>query len=382
TRIRRNCGWQAGEAVARRVRCDAVDDARDAVAEHVVASQRSEGAARERTTDQAGAQRARAAVQIGEDRVDVAGPFAAGWQRALTVWPAVVPPGDPEVDLLDRLVADVPDPERPGAAVEAHPEGVPEPVGPDLAARTCGADERVVGGDRPVEIEPKDLSVERGEILGVRVRRGPRAALVVAVTRIADANVELLVGPDAQHTAVVVAVVGADAVDEDGEGAGVHAAACQRAAHDLIEPSRRCLTAARAGLRAVEVDETGAREVRVDGDTEEAHLRIGTYGKREERRRAAAVEELERRRPGATGAALLGDEEPAVGQEGDRGRVGEPGHVWGVEEAGYRIPGQGRARHDGGEQEDEADVVRTHGERLAERATGARTRGTSRYPHR
>jgi hypothetical protein len=152
--------------------------------------------------------------------------------------------------------------------------------------------------------------------------------------------------------------------------------------HDLVEPSRRCLTAARAGLGAVEVDEAGAREVRVDGDTEEAHLRIGTYGKREERRRAAAVEELERRRPGATGTALLGDQEPAVGQEGDRGRVGEPGHVWGVEEAGYRITRPGRARRDGGEQEDEADLVRAHGEKLAERSTSTRTLGTSGFPHR
>src|SRR5262249_58556517 len=81
TRIRRDCGWQAGEAVARRVRCDAVDDARNAVAEHVIAGEGSEAAARECTTDQAGAQRARAAVQLREDRVDVAGASGAGWTR-------------------------------------------------------------------------------------------------------------------------------------------------------------------------------------------------------------------------------------------------------------------------------------------------------------
>src|SRR5262249_6236400 len=126
-----------------------------------------------------------------------------------------------------------------------------------------------------------------------------------------------------------------------------------------------CLTAACAGLRAIEVDEAVAREVRMDGDTEEAHLRIGTHGKREERRRAGAVEELQRPRPGAGGAALLGDEEPAVRWEGRCGRVGQPGDVWRVEEAGYRMTRSARARRDGGEQEDEADMVRTHDRRLA-----------------
>src|SRR5262249_51888674 len=166
-------------------------------------------------------------------RVDIARALAAGRKRALAVRPPVVAPGDTEVDLLDRLVADVPDPEPAGATVEAHPEGVAEPVGPDLAARARGADERVVGGTRPVEIEPQHLPVERGEILGVRVGGGSGTALVVTEARIADADVELLIGPDAQPAAVVVAVVGANAVDQDGEGSGGHAPAGHRPAHDL-----------------------------------------------------------------------------------------------------------------------------------------------------
>jgi hypothetical protein len=56
--VRRDRGWQSGEAIARRVRRGAIDDARSAVAEHVVPAERPEGAARERTADQAGAERA------------------------------------------------------------------------------------------------------------------------------------------------------------------------------------------------------------------------------------------------------------------------------------------------------------------------------------
>src|SRR5262249_49008642 len=205
-------GW-AGGATAWRVGGRVVDDARGAVPEHVVAGEHPEGAARERTADEAGPERGGPRVQVREDRVNIAGALAAGRKRALAVRPAVVPPGDPEVDLLDRQVADVPDPERPAAGVEAHAERVAEPVGPDLAARARGADERVVGRGRPVEIEPQNLPVERGEILGVRVR-GSTRALAVAEARVADANVELLVGPDAQHAAVVVAVVGANAVEQ------------------------------------------------------------------------------------------------------------------------------------------------------------------------
>src|SRR5262249_58222409 len=121
-RIRRDRGGRASETVARRVWGDAVDDARGAVAEHVVPGERPEGATRERAADHAGAERAGATVQVGEDRVDVAGPFAPGGQRALAVRPAIVPAGDSEVDLLDRQVADVPDPERPGLVVQAHPK--------------------------------------------------------------------------------------------------------------------------------------------------------------------------------------------------------------------------------------------------------------------
>src|SRR5262249_56314429 len=129
--------------------------------------------------------------------------------------------------------------------VEDHPEGVAEAVGPDLAARASGADERVVGGDGPVEIEPQDLPVERGKVLGVRVGGRVWTALVVSEARIADADVELLVGPDAQDAAVVVAVVGANAVEEDREEASIPAPAGHRAPNDLVEPSRRRLAAAR-----------------------------------------------------------------------------------------------------------------------------------------
>jgi hypothetical protein len=69
------------------------------------------------------------------------------------------------------------------------------------------------------------------------------------------------------------------------------------------------------------------REVRVNCDAEETHLRIRTHGKGEDSRRVVAIEQLERRRPGATDAALLGDQEPAVGQKGDCGRMGEPRDV-------------------------------------------------------
>src|SRR5262249_8111312 len=193
TRIRRDRGGRASETVARRVRGDAVDDARGAVAEHVVPGERPEGATRERTADQAGAERAGATVQVREDRVDIAGPLAPGGQRALAVRPAVVAAGDPEVDLLDRQVADVPRPELPGGGGDAHRTGGGDRGGPARAARPRRADERVVGGDRPVEIEPQELPVERGEILGVRVR-GKTGAPAVAEPRVADANVEFLVG--------------------------------------------------------------------------------------------------------------------------------------------------------------------------------------------
>src|SRR4029077_11931393 len=110
---------------------------------------------------------------------------------ALAARPAVVAALDAEVDLLDRQVAHVADPERSGAAVEAEAKGIAEAVRPDLAPVEPDAHERVVGGDGSVEVDAQDLPVERRQVLRVGVRRRARPSLVVAVPAVTRADVEL-----------------------------------------------------------------------------------------------------------------------------------------------------------------------------------------------
>src|SRR5262249_28266333 len=153
----------------------------------------------EGSADQAGAEGPRPAVRIGEDRIDVAGLLAARRQRPFTVGPGEIAPGDADVDLLDREVADVSDPELVRRGVEAHPERIAEAVGPDLPAVGPHADEWVVGRDRAVEVQAEDLAVERRQVLRVRVGRRAGSALIVAVPRVADSDVELSVGAHAEH---------------------------------------------------------------------------------------------------------------------------------------------------------------------------------------
>src|SRR5581483_7665878 len=203
------------DAVARPVDDGVVDVAAGAVAEEVVAVERAERGAREPAADDARAERrdpalagAGSAVRVVEDRVDVAGLLAARREDRLAVRPGVVAAGGHDVDLLEREVADVGEPELAGVRVEAEAERVPEARREDLLTLPGLAEERVVVRDRAVEVEPHDLALDRVQVLRVRIRRGARAPHVVAVPRVADPSVELAVGPDPEDAAVVVAAVG------------------------------------------------------------------------------------------------------------------------------------------------------------------------------
>src|SRR5262249_4198024 len=200
-----------------------VDVARVAVAEEVLVVETPEVAAREPAADDASSERAASAVRIGEDGGDVPRVRAAVWLRALAVRPGVVAPRGDDVDLLDREIPDVCEPQLAGEGIEAEPEGVAEAVGEDLAALADLADERVVSLDGAVgDVEAQALAHEDVQVRGVRIGRGARSPLVVPDSGVADPDVELAVGPDAQAAAVVVAAVGLGAGEQRGERRRVH----------------------------------------------------------------------------------------------------------------------------------------------------------------
>src|SRR4029079_17806674 len=92
------------------------------------------------------------------------------------------------VDLLPAALADVPDGQRAGQAIEREPVGVAKPEAPDLGTprRT---DERVAGrhrvrpGAAPPGVDPEDLAEQRAPVL--RVLAG-----VTATATVAGADVE------------------------------------------------------------------------------------------------------------------------------------------------------------------------------------------------
>src|SRR5213076_1444986 len=75
--------------------------------------------------------------------------------------------GPEDGHLLDRILADVPDPHVAGAAIERPPPRIAHAVDVDLAgAAACG--ERIVGGDAVllvrrlvVDVDAQDLAEER-----------------------------------------------------------------------------------------------------------------------------------------------------------------------------------------------------------------------------
>src|SRR4051794_27524631 len=119
------------------------------VAEHVAPVER-----RDRTVaddDAAGDGAVAAAVEALDDRAHVAGSGLAGRVAAAALERApaeiLAAAAAHEVDLLDRVLADIADREVPGAAVEGEPPRIAQPVAVDLGAGAGAAHERVRARD-------------------------------------------------------------------------------------------------------------------------------------------------------------------------------------------------------------------------------------------
>src|SRR5213083_2318283 len=78
-----------------------------------------------------------------------------------------------QVDLFPRILSDVADPEIAGVTIETESPRIAHTVRPDLAARAADIDEWIRRRNsvrRDVDVDPKNLAEEHGEILSVVVR--------------------------------------------------------------------------------------------------------------------------------------------------------------------------------------------------------------------
>ena len=158
--------------------------------------------------------------------------------------------------------------------------------------------ERIVRRHAPVLLEPQDLAAERAAIL--------RARLLLAVAR---RDVELAIRSEGDAAAVVVRRTG-DVVQQD----RLARARAVRIAHANETIQRRT---ARCGIRVIDIDEAGPREVGIERDPEETTLRVGirACGKGGPRLR---LEPTARAEPhDAHPARSLGDEKAPVRRESD-----------------------------------------------------------------
>src|SRR5206468_2752691 len=83
---------------------------------------------------------------------------------------------------------------------------IPETVCPDLAAHARLTGERVVRGDRSVEVQTKDLPFEGAQVLRLDVGGGAGArGAPISVVGVPDSGIELSVRADPQPASVVIA---------------------------------------------------------------------------------------------------------------------------------------------------------------------------------
>src|ERR1043165_1064508 len=262
--------------------------------------------------------RAAEAVAVLEDRHGQAGGRAVGRGvvavRRFHETPAVVLAAGAarrlQVDLFVLVLADVGHPEVAGLAVEGETPRVAQAVRPDLAARAGARGERVGGGDgvrRAVDVDARELAEKLAEVLAVIVR-------IAAGAAVADADVEVAVGPELQLAAVVIGELGVRDGEDDGAAGDVGAVGI--GGEDGV--ARDGDVAVRRGV--VDEEETVRRVVRMEGEAEEPALVAAGN-------EAADVEEGRgqdaRAVPDDDGAALLDDEEPGVARADDAEGRGE-----------------------------------------------------------
>ena len=281
--------------------------------------------------------------------------------RALAPRPAVVPAGLDDAHLLVGDLADVADPDLPGPRVGPETQRVPEAPREDLRPRRAErpgsisdrhesphavtlprADERVRLRDAAVERDAQDLAVAAavlgrvvGEAGAVEVgRHGRRLGPAPGVAaRVADADVEVAVGPDVERAAVVVRRT-AQAVDEHRLLGREHVVGTERPHDDAVLRRR-----VRLVRRVVEEEPPILAEPRVDGEAEEALLarRVDVEGAGDGERPAAG-------RAHEDGARLVDRDEPAVGQPAKIRQLAEADDEARVEREGLRRARVARAR--------------------------------------
>src|SRR5438445_2085945 len=146
------------------------------VAHHVAADERAE------------------AVLVGGRDLRLDGPWSAAGSvavEALEDAPAVVGAAAGalrlDVDLLELVLADVPDRQVARPAVEAEPVRVPQAVGPDLRPRARTSDERIVARGA---VAASRQRVDTHQLAEQRVEPLPRAERVALAAPVAESRVE------------------------------------------------------------------------------------------------------------------------------------------------------------------------------------------------
>src|SRR5262249_13899252 len=127
--------------------------------------------------------------------------------------PAVVAALGDEVDLFVEVLADVGGPQDAGLLVEGHTPDVAQAPRPGFRPRVFAIDERVVLRNRvvlalalAVDVDAQDLAEKRFEVLAV-------VEGIIGGATVAESDVQIAVGSEANRAAVVVPERPLDAQD-------------------------------------------------------------------------------------------------------------------------------------------------------------------------
>ena len=225
-------------------------------------------------------------------------------------WPAVVARAADVVEFVAAAGAVFGFPEFAGGGVNGEALGIAMAVAPDRGEGAGGVDERVVGGNASISVEAVDLAVGKREVLGL-----------ADVAAFAEGEVDVFAG-EYNAAAEVDAEAGVGGAGGFEEGFLVGPASVADASADEFGVAGVAL----AGVAEGEVEPAVVGVVGVDGEGHEAAFVADPDGRDVGDGLNGPEFAGGGGRGGGDAAVALGEEEGAVGQEGEGPRDIEIGH--------------------------------------------------------
>ena len=185
------------------------------------------------------------------------------------------------VDLLARVLSDVPDKHPAGLAVEAVPKWIAQSERPDFSARTAHADEWIVrwdggGPGRGINMNAEHFAEQGREILRVAARLDVTGSLIVASAAVSGCDIQIVcVARSRTEADPSTVVIGFRMIEGDQDSLAVWLRNVRISSDRELLNVRYPVSESAAGNGEVEIKLSIRRVIRIEGHPKQTLLASG-----------------------------------------------------------------------------------------------------------